>query len=132
MKGELLLPAGNPEKMQAALRFGADAVYLSGKRFGMRAAANNFLMQFQADASNTKIIRPACAEATALGAAFLAGLATGFWKDKSEILSIPNSVTEFLPSISEFKRNELLNGWKTAVRVTKVKSVTPNKTFSGE
>ena len=42
MKGELLLPAGNPEKMQAALRFGADAVYLSGKRFGMRAAANNF------------------------------------------------------------------------------------------
>lgn len=96
------------------------------------AAANNFLMQFQADASNTKIIRPACAEATALGAAFLAGLATGFWKDKSEILSIPNSVTEFLPSISESKRNELLNGWKTAVRVTKVKSVTPNKTFSGE
>ena len=42
MKGELLLPAGNPEKMRAALRFGADAVYLSGKRFGMRAAANNF------------------------------------------------------------------------------------------
>ena len=42
MKGELLLPAGNMEKMKAALRFGADAVYLSGKRFGMRAAADNF------------------------------------------------------------------------------------------
>lgn len=39
---ELLCPAGNPEKLRAALRFGADAVYLSGKRFGMRAAADNF------------------------------------------------------------------------------------------
>lgn len=86
------------------------------------ASANGFLMQFQADISNTTIIRPENSEATALGAAFLAGLAVGFWKDKAELLSIPTETTEFTPDINEEKRNELLNGWKKAV----------NKTFSGE
>ena len=86
------------------------------------ASANGFLMQFQADISNTTIIRPENSEATALGAAFLAGLAVGFWKDKAELLSIPTETTEFTPDINEEKRNELLNGWKKAI----------NKTFSGE
>ena len=86
------------------------------------ASANGFLMQFQADISNTTIIRPENSEATALGAAFLAGLAVGFWKDKAELQSIPTETTEFTPDINEDKRAELLNGWKKAV----------NKTFSGE
>lgn len=85
------------------------------------AAANGFLMQFQADISNTEIIRPENSEATALGAAFLAGLAVGFWKDKSELTDISSAVTEFSPSINEKTRTELLSGWKNAV----------NKTFSG-
>ena len=86
------------------------------------ATANNFLMQFQADISDTKIIRPTYQEATALGAAFLAGLAVGFWKDKTELLSIPTTATEFSPTVTELKRSEFLNGWADAV----------NKTFSGE
>ena len=51
------------------------------------ASANNFLMQFQADMINVPVIRPACVESTALGAAFLAGLATGFWQNKEELLA---------------------------------------------
>ena len=86
------------------------------------AAANGFLMQFQADISNTAIICPSSGEATALGAAFLAGLAVGFWKDKSEIMEIPFGCTEFLPHISTSQREVLLDGWQKAV----------NKTFSGE
>lgn len=82
------------------------------------AAQNGFLMQFQADISNIKIIRPQSAEATALGAALLAGLAVGFWEDKSEILKIPVSQTEFLSSIGEFTRKELCNGWSSAVSRT--------------
>ena len=85
------------------------------------AAANEFLMQFQADISNINIIRPKNPEATALGAAFLAGIAVGFWKDKSELLNIPAEATGFSPTIKQDKRNELLNGWKNAVF----------KTFSG-
>lgn len=86
------------------------------------AAQNGFLMQFQADISSTSIIRPACPEATALGAAFLAGLAVGFWKDKREILNINTQSKEFYPSISTKERISLLNGWQEAV----------NKTFSKE
>lgn len=85
------------------------------------ASANNFLMQFQADISNISVLRPSGVEATALGAAFLAGLGVGFWKDKSEILKIPLGQTEFLPSITKAAREDLYNGWKEAV----------NKTFSG-
>lgn len=86
------------------------------------ASQNGFLMQFQADISSVKIIRPDCAEATALGAAFLAGLASGFWKDKAEILKIPSKQTEFESSIDSVTRISLCNGWKTAV----------NRTFSKE
>ncbi len=84
------------------------------------AAANNFLMQFQADISDCEILRPSCPEATALGAAFLAGLAVAFWKNKNELLKINISSTEFSPEISRETKTELLNGWKNAV----------NKTFS--
>ena len=86
------------------------------------AAKNGFLMQFQADISEVSTIRPETNEATALGAAFLAGLAVGFWKDIKEILSIPLTHTEFLPSIGNAEREKLLSGWQKAI----------NKTFSGE
>ena len=82
------------------------------------AAQNGFLMQFQADISNISIIRPSCPEATALGAAFLAGLAVGFWKDKTEIQKIPMTQIEYIPSIGKSVRNELCKGWQTAVSKT--------------
>ena len=82
------------------------------------AAANNFLMQFQSDVSDIKIIRPEMGEVTALGAAFLAGLAVGFWKNKEEIENITGDFSEFSPAISDDMRSNLLNGWKTAVKTT--------------
>ena len=80
------------------------------------AAANSFLMQFQADLSGLRIQRPRCIETTALGAAYLAGLASGFWKDLEEIRR--NWVCErtFVPSLSQELRTALLKGWKRAVR----------------
>ncbi len=82
------------------------------------AINNGFLAQFQADISNVKLVRPACSEATALGAAYLAGIAVGFYADKSELLKIPSTQTEFLPSIGEKTRNNLLNGWNMALTKT--------------
>ena len=80
------------------------------------ASANNFLMQFQADMINVPVIRPACVESTALGAAFLAGLATGFWKDKEELLSKIGIDRKFEPSITEEEREKKLKGWNKAVK----------------
>ncbi len=83
------------------------------------AAANNFLMQFQADISDVGVIRPVQTEATAAGAAYLAGLAVGFWKNKNEILRLPDNQTEFKPAITAKRRETLTDGWKRAVRSTK-------------
>lgn len=83
------------------------------------AAQNKFLMQFQADISDISIIKPDCAEATALGAAYLAGLGVGFWESKEDILSISYSKSEFYPNISNEHRDSLLSGWKTAINKTK-------------
>ena len=83
------------------------------------AAANNFLMQFQADISGVGVIRPVQTEATAAGAAYLAGLAVGFWKNKNEILRLPDKQTEFKPAITAKRREALTDGWKRAVRSTK-------------
>ena len=80
------------------------------------ASANNFLMQFQADISDVRIERPRCIETTALGAAYLAGLTVGFWKDKGEILDNWACEREFIPSIQPEKRKELLRGWRRAVK----------------
>ncbi len=79
------------------------------------AAANNFLIQFQSDISNVKIKRALSGEATALGAAFLAGLAVGFWKDTDEIEKITGTLDTFTPAMDENTREELIKGWKTAV-----------------
>lgn len=83
------------------------------------AAANNFLMQFQADISDVGVIRPVQTEATAVGAAYLAGLAVGFWKNKNEILRLPDKQTEFKPAINAKHREAMTEGWKRAVRSTK-------------
>lgn len=82
------------------------------------AAANSFLMQFQSDISDVEIVCPECGESTALGAAFLAGLAVGFWKDREEIKSLPSSDRKFTPKILSTEREELLAGWKNAINRT--------------
>ena len=79
------------------------------------ASANDFLMQFQADIIGTHVHRPKCIETTALGAAYLAGLATGYWKDKEEIRENWQMGNVFQPSMEEENRLKLLKGWKKAV-----------------
>ena len=80
------------------------------------ASANNFLMQFQADISDTTVIRPSQKEATAAGAAFLAGLATGFWTDREELKANEATNATFRPSMDGKERKKLLEGWHEAVR----------------
>jgi glycerol kinase len=80
------------------------------------ATVNNTLMQFQSDILNTKVIRPKITETTALGAAYLAGLAVGYWKNIEEIKSQWQADKEFSPGMKEEKRNELVKGWQRAVK----------------
>lgn len=84
------------------------------------ASANDFLMQFQADIVNTQVHRPKCIETTALGAAYLAGLATGYWKDKEEIRENWQMGAVFEPNMPDEKRTVLLKGWKKAVKCAMV------------
>ncbi|MBC8954410.1 glycerol kinase GlpK [Xenorhabdus sp. PB62.4] len=79
------------------------------------AVANNFLMQFQSDILGTRVERPEVRESTALGAAFLAGLAVGFWRDLDEVKSKSGIEKEFRPGIETTERNHKYNGWKKAV-----------------
>mgnify|MGYP000910864299 FL=1 len=82
------------------------------------AAMNDFLMQFQADILGIELARAANLETTALGAAFLAGLAVGYWKDMEELKTL-NAVGEtFQPAMLEAERQKLYKGWKTAVATT--------------
>ncbi len=79
------------------------------------ASVNNYLVKTQADISNTRVVRPACVETTALGAAYLAGLATGFWADESD-LGNGAGETVFHPGMSDAERDERIKGWKEAVK----------------
>lgn len=79
------------------------------------AVANNFLMQFQSDILGVPVDRPQVTETTALGAAFLAGLAVGFWQDKAEIAAKWNVDHCFMPSMDESSRTRLYAGWRKAV-----------------
>ena len=90
-------------------------IHLNTLKVDGGASANNFLMQFQADLLDAQVVRPGCIETTALGAAYLAGLATGFWKGSSEIQKNWNMEKIFSPSITEEKREQLLKTWKKAV-----------------
>ena len=84
------------------------------------ATANNLLMQFQADLLNCKVIRPEITETTALGAAYLAGLAVGFWKDTAEIAQWWKSEREFLPQASSDSMKEGIKSWKQAIHAAQV------------
>lgn len=80
--------------------------------------ANDFLMQFQSDLLNVPVERPVINETTALGAAYLAGLAVGFWKDRSEIAAHWHLDKQFQPEMEQEVREEIYGGWQKAVRAT--------------
>lgn len=84
------------------------------------AAMNNFLMQFQADILGTTIERSKIMETTALGAAYLAGLATGFWKDTEQITELWEKGATFEPKMPQEERDDLYAGWQEAVKATRV------------
>ena len=103
------------DEVLAAMR--ADSgIALEALKVDGGASANNYLMQTQADVIGAPVVRPTCVESTALGAAFLAGLAVGFWRDLDEIRRYYAADRTFLPTISEQERAERLDGWKRAVR----------------
>ncbi|MDO5095274.1 MAG: glycerol kinase GlpK [Peptostreptococcaceae bacterium] len=79
------------------------------------ASQNNFLMQFQSDLLQTEVTRPTVSESTALGAAFLAGLASGFWENKEEIKTKYQTQKEFSPQRSASEMEKLYKGWRKAV-----------------
>ena len=82
------------------------------------ACANNFLMQFQADILGAEVWRPAVTETTALGAAYLAGLALGFWQNTDDIAANRKVERIFSPQMEPDKRQQLVDGWKMAIRQT--------------
>ncbi|MGZ9848909.1 glycerol kinase GlpK [Macrococcus psychrotolerans] len=84
------------------------------------AVKNDFLMQFQSDILDVPVERPEINETTALGAAYLAGLAVGYWKSKDEIRDRWNLEKQFDPKMDETKRDDLYKGWQTAVKATQV------------
>ena len=79
------------------------------------ACANNFLMQFQADIIHAPVLRPVCIETTALGAAYLAGLAVGYWSDQDEVVANWAISRTFEPTMADAVRADLLKGWDKAV-----------------
>ena len=83
------------------------------------ASANDYLMQFQSNILDVKIVRPRCLETTALGAAYLAGLAVKVWRDTDEIRMYNTVDKIFLSKISEEERKYLYDGWKIAVKATR-------------
>lgn len=85
------------------------------------ACDNDFLMQFQADILNASVVRPYCIETTAMGAAYLAGLAVGYWRSKEEILANHVIAAEFKPQMGQAKRESLLQGWHNAVKAASVR-----------
>lgn len=80
------------------------------------ASANNFLMQFQADMINAPVKRPSCIETTAMGAAYLAGLAVGYWKSKEDVIKNQSIDQIFSPQMSEGDRQAKRKGWNKAVK----------------
>ena len=94
-------------------------VHLSSLKVDGGASSNNFLMQFQSDISNVEVVRPATPEATAQGAAFLAGLAVGFFNDRDELKTIIQSKDSFAPCIDDKKRAALISGWENAINACK-------------
>ncbi len=95
----------------------ADAgVTLNSLQVDGGACANDFLMQFQADINNAKVQRPSCVETTAAGAAYLAGLAVGFFESPEDVIANKTIDRIFNPSMDASKRTALLSGWQHAVQ----------------
>lgn len=84
------------------------------------ASANNFLMQFQSDILQTKVERPEILESTALGAAYLSGLATGFFESQEALQELSKTDSTFTPLMGDDKRESLYSGWQSAVRATQM------------
>lgn len=97
--------------MEAEAGLKLQSLYVDGG-----VVANNLLMQFQSDLLGVPVVRPQSNESTALGAAYLAGLAVGFWKDKAEIASMREVAKTFIPSEEEQKYKQLYEGWQRAVK----------------
>lgn len=95
-------------------------IHLKKLRVDGGATANHFLMQFQSDLLNVPVERPVTLETTALGAAYLAGLAVGFWKDKSEITDQWEIDQAFHPKMDDNTRQHLYNGWQKAVQAAQM------------
>ena len=94
----------------------ADAgIDLSALKVDGGASANNYLVQTQADISNAPVLRPRCVETTAIGAAYLAGLAVGYWADLEEIRKNWSVDRTFQPEIPAEERTARLKGWAKAV-----------------
>ena len=91
-------------------------IHIKELRVDGGATVNNQLMQFQSDLLDCKVVRPKITETTALGAAYLAGLAVGYWENISDIQQQWQIDKTFSPSMNEERRNELLNGWQRAVK----------------
>jgi glycerol kinase len=90
------------------------------------ASANNLLMQFQADILGVPVIRPRILETTALGAAYLAGLAVGFWKDRNEIQNTWQLDRDFEPKMSRDERAQRRARWSEALKRARDWEKTPN------
>lgn len=95
-------------------------IYFKALKVDGGASANNFLMQFQADILNTPVHRPDVIETTSLGAAYLAGLATGYWSGKDEILANWKLGRSFEPAMAEDVRNSKIKGWHRAVKCARI------------
>ena len=95
------------------------SITLSELRVDGGATANNLLMQFQADILGVPVVRPKVAETTALGAAYLAGLAVGYWRDPGHIAANWRVEHRFEPSMSRDQAGALMAGWSKAVERAK-------------
>lgn len=91
-------------------------IELSALKVDGGASANNFLMQTQADIIGAPVKRPQCVETTAMGAAYLAGLAVGYWDNKEEVINNWTIVRTFNPAIEQEKRETMIKGWNKAVK----------------
>ncbi len=98
----------------------ASGVTLSRLAVDGGASANNFLMGFQADISGCEVVRPANTEVTSLGAAYIAGLSSGFWKNLDEVRGNVKVDRVFFPEMSEEQRESLLEGWRRAVKKSRL------------
>ena len=93
-------------------------IRLSNLKVDGGASANNYLVQTQADISAAPVLRPRCVETTALGAAYLAGLAVGYWQSTEDIRKNWAVDRSFEPTLSEAERSSRIHNWKRAVSCT--------------